>query len=272
MLIEAGFEIAFQCPALTPMLLQLNVHPSREPDLRSPDMIVSSPPLATSAYLDLYGNRVTRLVVPPGLVAFRNRFVIHDSGRPEETPPDTELMPVARMPDDVLLYLVSSRYCDSDKLADFAWAKFGAITGGYRRVQAICDYVHAQIRFSYADARATRCASDSLHEGVGVCRDFAHLAIALCRCVNIPARYCAGYLGDIGVPIDPNPMDFSAWFEVFLDGRWFTFDARHNHPRIGRVVMCRGRDAADVAISTAFGQAQLAHFEVITFELAADGV
>ena len=205
MLIEAGFEIAFQCSALTPMLLQLNVHPSREPDLRSPDMIVSDPPLATSAYLDLYGNRVTRLVVPPGLVAFRNRFVIHDSGRPEETPPDTELMPVARMPDDVLLYLVSSRYCDSDKLADFAWAKFGAITGGYRRVQAICDFVNAQIRFSYADARATRCASDSLHEGVGVCRDFAHLAIALCRCVNIPARYCAGYLGDIGVPTDPNP-------------------------------------------------------------------
>jgi transglutaminase-like putative cysteine protease len=272
MLIEAGFEIAFQCPALTPMLLQLNVHPSRETDLRSPDMIVSDPPLAKTAYLDLYGNRVTRLVVPPGPVAFRNRFVIHDSGRPEETPPDTELMPVARLPDDVLLYLVSSRYCDSDKLADFAWAKFGAITGGYRRVKAICDYVNAQIRFSYADARPTRCASDSLHEGAGVCRDFAHLAIALCRCVNIPARYCAGYLGDIGVPTDPNAMDFSAWFEVFLDGRWFTFDARHNHPRIGRVVMCRGRDAADVAISTAFGRAQLAHFEVITFELAADGV
>lgn len=272
MLIEAGFDIAFLCPAQTPMMLQLNVHPSREADLRSPDVIFSDPHIAMTAYLDLYGNRVTRLDAPPGPVTFRNRFILYDSGQPEETPPDTELAPIASLPNDVLLYLVSSRYCDSDKLADFAWSKFGAISGGYRRVQAICDYVHSKIRFSYADARATRCASDSMHEGVGVCRDFAHLAIGLCRCVNIPARYCAGYLGDIGVPADPNPMDFSAWFEVFLDGRWFTFDARHNHPRIGRIVMGRGRDAADVAISTAFGAAQLLQFEVVTFELAVDGV
>jgi transglutaminase-like putative cysteine protease len=268
MLIRAGFDIAFECPAQTSMLLQLNVHPSREADLRSLDMIKSDPPLAMSAYLDLYGNRVTRVEVPPGLVTFSNRLTIQDSGEPDEAPPGTAFTPISRLPDDVLLFLVSSRYCDSDNLADFAWSMFGGITGDYGRVRAICDFVHSKIRFSYPDARPTRCASDSMSEGVGVCRDFAHLAVALCRCMNIQARYCTGYLGDIGVPVDPNPMDFSAWFEVFLDGRWYTMDARHNHPRIGRIVMGRGRDAADVAISTAFGVAKLVRFEVVTDEQA----
>ena len=266
MLIQAGFHIAFECPKPTPMLLQLNIDPARASDLRSPDIISSDPPLPMTAYFDLFGNRVTRLEAPAGLVTFHNRFLIEDSGRPDETPQDTEFTPIARLPDDVLLYLVSSRYCDSDNLADFAWKQFGGHAGGYGRVRAICDFVHSHIQFSYADARPTRSASDSMREINGVCRDYAHLAIALCRCMNIPARYCTGYLGDIGVPIDPNPMDFSAWFEVFLDGRWYTMDARHNHPRIGRIVMCRGRDAADVAISTAFGLAKLARFEVLTEE------
>jgi transglutaminase-like putative cysteine protease len=267
MLIEAGFDITFQCAAQTPMLLQLNIHPSRTEDLRSPDIIGSDPNLAMRAYLDHYGNRVTRVDVPPGFVTFHNRFTIFDSGLLDEIPPDFDLTPIVQLPDEVLLYLVSSRYCDSDNLADFAWSRFGTIMGGYGRVKAICDFVHSQIRFSYPDARSTRTASDAMREGVGVCRDFAHLAVALCRCMNIPARYCTGYLGDIGVPVDPNPMDFSAWFEVFLSGRWYTMDARHNHPRIGRIVMCRGRDAADVAISTAFGTAKLTKFEVTTNEL-----
>jgi transglutaminase-like putative cysteine protease len=266
MLIEAGYEIAFECPAQTPMLLQLNVHPSRDADLLTPDSINSDPPLATRSYIDHFGNRVTRVEVPAGLVTFSNRFVIHDSGEPDETPPGTEMTPIAGLADDMLLFLVSSRYCDSDNLADFAWARFGTISGGSQRVEAICDFVHAKIGFSYPDASPTRCASDSMHEGVGVCRDFAHLAIALCRCMNIPARYCTGYLGDIGVPVDINPMDFSAWAEVFLDDRWYTIDARHNHPRVGRIVMGRGRDAADVAMSTAFGVANLARFEVVTRE------
>jgi transglutaminase-like putative cysteine protease len=269
MLIRAGYDIAFECPAPTSMLLQLNVHPSRVDDLRSPDEIVTEPNLATGAYLDHYGNRVTRIDVPAGLVAFRNNFVIQDSGEPDEAPPDAPPWPVSKLPNDALLFLISSRYCDSDNLVNFAWSKFGAVQGGRSVVQAICDFVHSHIRFSYADASATRTASDSIREGVGVCRDFAHLAIALCRCMNIPARYCTGYLGDIGVPPDPAPMDFSAWFEVFLDGRWFTLDARHNVPRIGRIVMARGRDAADVAISTAFGTAKLARFQVTTIEEAA---
>jgi transglutaminase-like putative cysteine protease len=218
-------------------------------------------------YLDHYGNQVTRLEVPPGLVTFRNSFQIYDTGLPDEIPPYGELTPIARLPDNVLLFLVASRYCDSDTLADFAWSKFSEISGGYARVRAICDFVHSHIRFSYAEASPLRSASDSLREGVGVCRDFAHLAVALCRCMNIPARYCTGYLGDIGVPVDVNPMDFSAWFEVFLEGRWYTMDARHNHPRIGRILMGRGRDAADVAISTAFGVATLAQFDIVTDEL-----
>ena len=267
MLIEAGYDIAFDCPANTPMLLQLNVHPSRDADLLTPDRIVSDPPLAMRSYLDHFGNRVARVEVPAGLVGFSNRFIIHDSGEPDEAPPDAEMTPIADLPDDVLLFLVPSRYCDSDKLADFSWSRFGRISCGYRRAQAICDFVHAKIRFNYPDASSTRCASDSMQEGVGVCRDFAHLAIALCRCMNIPARYCTGYLGDIGVPVDINPMDFSAWFEVFLAGRWYTMDARHNHPRIGRIVMGRGRDAADVAMSTAFGVAKLVRFQVVTENL-----
>ena len=267
MLINAGFDIGFQCPAQTPMLLQLNVHPSRAGDLRSPDIIRSAPDLPMRAYLDQFGNLVTRVDVPAGLVTFSNRFTISDSGEPDETPPDTELTPVVRLPDDVLIYLLSSRYCDSDNLSDFAWSMFGGISGGLRRVRAICDFVHGKIRFNYADARPTRSASESMREGVGVCRDYAHLALALCRCMNVPARYCAGYMGDIGVPVDVNPMDFSGWFEVFLDGRWWTMDARHNRPRIGRIVMGRGRDAADVSISTAFGVANLIRFEVITDEV-----
>jgi transglutaminase-like putative cysteine protease len=272
MLIRAGFDIAFRCPDTTPMLLQLNIHPSREADLLSPDAITSEPRLDLRSYLDVYGNRVTRVVVPPGPVTFSNRFVIADSGEPEATPTSSDVTQIDDLPDDALLYLASSRYCDSDKLSDFAWANFGGIIGSYPRVKAIFDFVHQKIRFSYPEASATRSASDALNEGVGVCRDFAHLAIALCRCMNIPARYCTGYLGDIGVPRDPAPMDFSAWTEVYLCGRWYTFDARHNHPRIGRIVMGRGRDAADVPISTAFGTATLTRFEVVTEELATDSM
>jgi transglutaminase-like putative cysteine protease len=165
------------------------------------------------------------------------------------------------------MYLLGSRYCDTEKLRDIAWPLFGSIPDGWQRVQAVCDYVHSRLQFGYHHARCDRTAAEAHEERVGVCRDFAHLAITFCRCLNIPARYCTGYLGDIGVPRDPAPMDFSAWFEAFLGGRWYTFDARHNHPRIVRILIARGRDAADVAISTTFGSAQLASFSVITEEL-----
>jgi len=268
MIIRAGFAISFQCSAPTPILLQLNVHPSRESDLMTPDLVRAMPDMPMETYIDLFGNRVTRVQAPAGVATFTNDFTIRDSGQPDEIPEDAPLTPVKDLPSETLLFLLASRYCDSDSLSDFAWLQFNGIGGGARLVQSICDFVHNRIRFDYMLANPRRMASDGLREQVGVCRDFAHLAIALCRAMNVPARYCTGYLGDIGVPPDPAPMDFSAWFEVFLNGRWYTFDARHNMPRIGRIVMARGRDAADVALSTAFGLAPLQRFEVTTYEEA----
>jgi transglutaminase-like putative cysteine protease len=249
------------------MTLMLSVHPSRQQHIVGEHRIRFSPDVAARDYIDMFGNVCTRIVAPPGGIEISNEFLIEDSGLPDPVVPGARQLPVAELPDDALIYLIGSRYCDTDKLSNLAWSLFGQINSGWERVQAICDYAHARIEFGYHHARSDRTASEGNFERIGVCRDFAHLAVTLCRCMNIPARYCTGYLGDIGVPRDPAPMDFSAWFEVYLDGRWYTFDARHNHPRIGRIVIARGRDAADVAISTSFGPAQLAKFEVITDEV-----
>jgi transglutaminase-like putative cysteine protease len=266
--IRAGFDIAFQCFQETPMVLMLSIEPARVRDLLSEHRIGFSPNIPSHDYVDMFGNTCTRIVAPPGLIEIRNDFLIVDSGLPDEVAPDARQIEVGDLPDEVLIYLLGSRYCDTEKLSDLAWSLFGGGTPGWQRVQAIVDYAHQRICFGYQHARSDRTASEGHEERIGVCRDFAHLAVTLCRCMNIPARYCTGYLGDIGVPADPAPMDFSAWFEVYLDGRWFTFDARHNHPRIGRIVMARGRDAADVAISTSFGAVQLVNFSVITEEAA----
>ena len=269
MKIRAGYDIAFQCFQQTPMVLMLSIEPARLGDLLSEHRIRFSPDVASRDYVDMFGNTCTRIVAPPGLLEIRNEFLIADSGLPEEVAPQARQLEVGALPDEVLIYLLGSRYCDTEKLSNLAWSLFGGITAGWQRVQAICDYAHDRISFGYHHARSDRTASEGHEERIGVCRDFAHLAVTLCRCMNIPARYCTGYLGDIGVPIDPAPMDFSAWFEVYLDGRWFSFDARHNHPRIGRIVMARGRDAADVAISTNFGGVQLVRFSVVTDEVTA---
>ena len=266
MKIRAGYDIAYQCVQQTPMTLMLSVEPARVGDLLSEHRVQFSPNIASRDYVDMFGNTCTRILAPAGLIEIRNDFLIVDSGLPDEVAPDARQLDVNDLPDNVLVYLLGSRYCDTQKLLPLAWSLFGGVTPGWQRVQSICDYAHDRICFGYEHARCDRTASEGHQERVGVCRDFAHLAVTFCRCMNIPARYCTGYLGDIGVPVDPAPMDFSAWFEVYLDGRWFTFDARHNHPRIGRVVMARGRDAADVAISTSFGNAQLARFTVITEE------
>ena len=271
MKIRCGFDIAYTCAFPTPMLFLLSVHPSREGDLRTPQRIAVDPDVPVRTYTDLFGNRVTRLVAQPGTTTLRADFLIRDSGEPDIVAPDAREVPVEELPDDTLAYLLASRYCDTEALSDLAWALVGQTPRGWARVQAIVTYAHERITFGYQHARATRTASEGHAERVGVCRDFAHLAVTLCRCMNIPARYCTGYLGDIGVPAVPDPMDFSAWFEAYLDGRWYTFDARHNVPRIGRVVMARGRDATDVAISTAFGSARLDRFTVITDEVSDGG-
>jgi transglutaminase-like putative cysteine protease len=269
--IRAGYDIAFNCFEDVPMVLMLSVHSSRQKDLLTDHTIRISPIIEARDYIDSFGNICTRLVAPAGLIEIRNEFVIEDSGLQDAVVPHAAQVPLHELPDEALVYLLGSRYCDTQKLTDVACAMFGPISGGWQRVQAICDYVQHRIHFGYHFARNDRTAYEGHEERVGVCRDFAHLAVTLCRCMNIPARYCTGYLGDIGVPPDPAPMDFSAWFEVYLGGRWYTFDARHNHPRIGRIVIARGRDAADVAIATTFGPAQLARFTVMTEEVRESG-
>ena len=266
--IRIGYELTYECLQPTPMVLMLNTHPSRAADLIQPDHMVSNPEIPIRCYYDGFGNRCSRILAPGGHIRLSAVGLVSDTGAPDIVATDAPQQPVDALPDDVLVFLLSSRYCETDRLSDTAWSLFGKTTAGWPRVQAICDYVHDHISFDYQHACSTRTALEAYHEGLGVCRDFTHLAIAFCRCMNIPARYCTGYLGDIGVPPNPAPMDFSAWFEVFLGGNWYTFDARHNTPRIGRVLVARGRDAADVAISTTFGANKLVGFSVVTEEVA----
>jgi transglutaminase-like putative cysteine protease len=267
MRIRAGFRITYECPAPTPMIALLSVRPERLGDLETPQGIRAEPLVPLTEFLDPYGNIAQRLVAPAGEVTLAADFVIRDPGQPDEVDLEAEQLPLEALPAETLQYLLASRYCEIDKLADLAWTLFGATPPGWRRVQAIVDYAHDRIEFGYHHASVSKTAHDA-HEGrTGVCRDFAHLAVTLCRCMNIPARYVTGYLGDIGIaPIDA-PMDFSAWFQAYLGGRWRTFDARHNRPRIGRIVMAHGRDAVDTAITTIFGPSTLKAFEVVTEEL-----
>jgi transglutaminase-like putative cysteine protease len=269
LLIRAGFNIAFECAAPTPLLLMVHTRPERRTDLREPEKFTLYPEIPHRTYTDNFGNVCTRLVAPAGRLSLWNRFMIADSGLPEYVPEGARQHMVDDLPDEVLVFLLGSRYCDTQNLSDLAWSLFGGVQQGMPCVRAILQYTHDRIAFGYEHARSDRTASDAHREGRGVCRDYAHLAIALCRCMNIPARYCTGYLGDIGVPFDPNPMDFSAWFEVYLGGAWHAMDARHNHPRIGRILTARGRDATDAAISTAFGFANLVEFKVFTDAVAA---
>lgn len=266
MIIRAGYSIAFDLPAPTPLLLMLHVRPERIADFISPEKLKIAPDVPVRSYYDRFGNLCTRLMAPAGIVTFENEFSIYDSGEVERLPVGEIQHPLDDLPDNVLMYLMGSRYCDTQRLLEIAWDLFGAVEPGWPRIEAILAYTHQRINFGYGHARDDRTASDAYVEQVGVCRDFAHLAITLCRCMNIPARYCTGYLGDIGVPRDPAPMDFSAWFEVYLGGAWHTLDARHNMPRIGRILMGRGLDATDTAISVAFGKAKLVRFEVVTEE------
>jgi transglutaminase-like putative cysteine protease len=252
------------------MVLMLNVHPSRQQYLEKRDRLHLSPDVPIHTYLDRFRNVCTRLVAPVGELRVFADTIIVDTGVPEPVVPEALQHDVSELPDDALLFLLPSRYCETDRLLSTAWSLFGHTPPGWPRVQAICDFVNRRIHFGYPHASAIRSAAGAFAEGRGVCRDFAHLAITFCRSMNIPARYCTGYLGDIGVPRDPSPMDFSAWFEVFLGGKWYAFDARHNVPRIGRILIGRGRDAADVAISTTFGPNVLRKFKVWTDEMTAE--
>ena len=262
MLIRVGHEISLTFLQPTAAVLMLYLHPSRRATVREPECLQIEPWTPLAEYLDLYGNRCGRILAPSGRVVFRNNAIVEDNGEPDPQVWDAPQHKVENLPDDVLLFLLASRYCEVDsELREIASTQFGRTLPGWSRVVEICNFVHQHIRFDYMQARANRTALETFHECTGVCRDYMHLAITFCRIMDIPARYCTGYLGDIGVPL-VEPMDFSAWFEVFLGGRWYAFDARNNIPRIGRVLMARGRDAADVALTTTFGAHELNSFRV----------
>jgi transglutaminase-like putative cysteine protease len=270
MLIRIGYDLSYRQYDYTPVILMLEVHPSRVGDLHFLDVPQTNPLLLLDRFYDAFGNRCCRIMAPPGEIRMHAETTIYDSGFPDAVAPDAMQHEVCTLPYETIQFLQGSRYCETQLLSQEAWRLFGYTRPGWDRVQAICDFVHQHLRFNYQLARSTRTAAEAYQERVGVCRDFAHLAITLCRCMNIPARYCTGYLGDIGVPVVPDPMDFSGWFEAYLGDRWYTFDARHNMPRIGRVPIAYGRDAADVAISTAFGSSMLTNFSVVTYELEQD--
>ncbi|MGI8890179.1 MAG: transglutaminase-like domain-containing protein [Chthoniobacterales bacterium] len=268
MLIKLGFDIEFELRGPTPMVLMLFVHPSRQGDLQEPEELSVEPGIPVTHYTDLFGNHCARILAPTGPIRLTLETVIEDSGAPDPQSPQAVQHNIENLPNETLGFLMPSRYCEVDKLSDIAWKLFGQTPPGWPRVKAICDWVHRHITFGYHFADPTKSAFDVYQSGQGVCRDFSHLALTFCRCLNIPARYVTGYMGDIGVPLVP-PMDFSGWFEVYLGDRWHTFDARHNVPRIGRVVMAVGRDAADVALTTNFGSATLKTFFVMSDELPA---
>jgi transglutaminase-like putative cysteine protease len=269
MRIRLGCELTYDLPAPTPMIVMLNVHYSRAADLESPDHLMTQPSVPVASYRDSYGNWCSRLVAPAGRFVIGTDAVIRDNGSPDPQHREAGEHAVEDLPSDALLYLLPSRYCETDRMLDEAWRLFGHIPKGWGRVQAICDFVNGHIQFGYAHSRPTRTALEAYAEGRGVCRDFAHLAVTFCRALNIPARYCTGYVSDIGLPPPYEPMDFAAWMEVWLGGRWHTFDPRNNAPRIGRVLIAQGRDAADVPLTHTFGPNVLAGFRVWTDEITA---
>ena len=267
MQIRVGYELIYDCPQPTPMILTLHIHFTRVSDIIVPDHLITSPSLPMTAYRDAFGNWCSRIVAPKGQIRLFTDAVVNDTGLPDVAAPLAQQHPVQDLPAETLVFLLGSRYCETDRLSQIAWDLFGKTPTGWARVQAICDFVHHHIVFGYEHARATKTAWEAFNERVGVCRDYTHLAIAFCRCMNIPARYCTGYLSDIGLPPPYAPGDFAAWMEVYLDGRWHTFDPRNNAPRIGRVLIAQGRDAADVALSNTFGPNTLTSFKVWTDEV-----
>jgi transglutaminase-like putative cysteine protease len=270
MQIRAGYELIYDSPKPTPLILTLNIHYSRASDLIRPDHLVTLPSVPMSSYRDGFGNWCTRLVAPQGRLRLSADALVRDVGTPESATPAARQHEVQDLPEETLVFLLGSRYCETDRLSELAWSLFAKTPPGWARVQAICDFVHHYLVFGYQHASSTKTALQAYADRNGVCRDYAHLAVAFCRCMNIPARYCTGYLGDIGMPPPYALMDFAAWFEVFLGGSWHTFDARNNQPRIGRILIARGRDAADVAISTAFGANTLESFRVWTDQVVDD--
>jgi transglutaminase-like putative cysteine protease len=270
MRIRAGCELSFEFAQMMPMIVMLNVHFSRFSDLERPGHLVTKPSVPIEGYRDSFGNWCSRLVAPAGRFSLGTDAIVRDSGMPDPVDLNALQHQVQHLPTETLLFLLGSRYCETDRLSDDAWRLFGHTPLGWPRVQAICDFVHNHLTFGYEHSRATRTAFEAYVERHGVCRDYAHLAVAFCRCLNIPARYCTGYITDVGLPPPYAPMDFAAWIEVYLGGRWHSFDPRNNAPRIGRVLIAHGRDAADVPLTHIFGPGTLSGFRVWADEAPPD--
>ena len=271
MRIRVGYEFIYSFPQPTPMILTVSIHYSRASDIIVPDHLTTEPLVPVSTFRDGFGNLCSRIVAPAGQIRIKSTGLVRDTGLLDVVVPYTQQHAVKDLPEETLGYLLGSRYCETDLLSPIAWQLFGQSLRGWPLVQTICDYVHNRITFDYQSARSTRTAWESYNERSGVCRDFAHLAIAFCRCMNIPARYCTGYLGDTGTLPPYGVPDLAAWMEVYLSGEWYIFDPRNNVPRIGRVLIARGRDAADVAIATTFGPNTLESFKIWTDEVAESG-
>lgn len=264
MRIEIGCHLGYQMQNDTPVIAMLNVHYSRFGSLERPDHLVTSPAVPIATYRDAFGNWCSRMVAPAGNFSISTQGVIADTGEPDPADPAAIQHAVEDLPSEALVYLLGSRYCETDRLSEMAWDMFGSGPTGWARVQAICDYVHNHVRFDYMAADATQTALQTWERRTGVCRDFTHLAVALCRALNLPTRYCTGYVSDIGVPLPHDSMDFAAWMEVYLSGKWWTFDPRNNVPRRGRILIAHGRDATDVPLTQTFGPNLLTGFEVVT--------
>jgi transglutaminase-like putative cysteine protease len=267
MLLKIGYDLEFESQTPTPMILLLYVHPERARDLKEPEQLITEPDVPVYDYIDVFGNRCARLMAPAGRFRVLADALIFDDGHPDEHDTAAVQHPMEELPPQTLQFLLASRYCEVDRFMNLAWQMFGHVPPGWARVKAVCDWVHENVKFGYQFARPTKTAWDVYTERTGVCRDFMHLSVTLLRCLNIPARYATGYLGDIGVAPAPEPMDFSAFFEVYLSNRWWPVDARHNVARQGRILMARGRDAVDVALTTSFGPHKLTKFVVITEEV-----
>lgn len=265
--VRVGCALAYETTQAVPILLLLKP-PLDGRQLVLEERLAFGPDLPVTQVVDTHGNVVFRLMLRPGLNEIRHDAIFSVPNLPDNHGLPAEPVPVARLPIEALRYTLPSRYCDSDKLMDLAWQAFGALPNGVERVQAICDWVHACIEYRYGSGSALISAWDVVQRGYGVCRDLAHVCVALCRTFNLPARYVSGHLPDIGVQDPGIPMDFHAYFEVYLGGQWHTFDARNNEPRIGRIKIAHGMDAVDAAFATIYGDAKLARFDVWAYQVA----
>jgi transglutaminase-like putative cysteine protease len=277
MLIRSEFEMGFDLPQTVAMIGLLRLHPSLDPAVRGPEVLTvehlegdEATMVPSDDYVDSFGNRCTRWVAPKGRLRVSGLSLVEREAVPDPIETAAVQHQIEDLPTETIQFLLSSRYCQVDSLSLVAGDLFGHTSPGWARAIWIRDWVHDHVRFDYATARPNKTALDVFTERVGVCRDFQHLAITMTRAMNIPARYVTGYLGDIRRPAS-GPGDFSAWYEVYLSGRWWTMDARHNDNRMGRVLMAAGRDATDVALTTSFGIADLKTFKVESFEVDAAG-